>query len=143
MERRNRMQLVAVAVAGVLFGAGALRLGEVVLQAAVESDAGRRGPGIEDQLMQRKAGALQEVLDALVRDRLDRVEPAADRMAAYTDAIEGYLATDVYRRYGADYRGALVELREAAGRDDREATRAAFGRLENACLECHFLLEAR
>jgi hypothetical protein len=137
------MQWVAAALAGVLVGAAALRGGEALWRAAAESDAERRGPGIEDQLMRRKADALQEVLDALVRDRLDRIEPAAERMAAYTEAIEGFLATDVYRRYGDEYRRALIELRDAAGRDDRNATRAAFARLENSCLECHFLIGPR
>jgi hypothetical protein len=93
--------------------------------------------------MRRKSDALQDVLDALLRDRLDRIEPAVDRMAAYTAAIEGYLATDVYQRQGDAYRDALAELRDAAGRNDRDATRAAFTRLEQSCLECHFLIESR
>lgn len=144
MERRKRNGFLVAGLGGMLLGVLLLlllQLAQGVWRAAAESDAGRRGVGVKDRLMQRKADALQDVLDALVRGRLERIEPAAERMIDYTAAIEGYLDTDVYRRYGADYLRALEELREAAGREDRAGARAAFGRLENACLECHFLLD--
>ena len=44
---------------------------------------------------------------------------------------------DTYRGHSTAMRDAAVEAREACERDDYESARAAVGRLEKACADCH------
>lgn len=137
------MPLAAVALAAVLIGGLAVVLVQAAWRYVVEFEADFVPPGLKTQLMHRKSDALQDAVDAVLRGRLDRVEPAVNRIASYTEAIEGFLRTDVYERYGGDYRRALESLREAARRQDPEASKAAILRVESACIDCHVMINRR
>lgn len=141
MDQRQSMLLVTVALTGILVGAASLWLVQAVWDHAVEFDADpTRRPGVKDQLMRRKSEDLQVLIDALLRGDLDRIEPAARRIASYSEAIYQYLGTDMYKRHGADYEGSLEALIQAAQRRDRDGARDAVLRLEGACIGCHYLL---
>ena len=132
--------LTVFALAGVMIGV----LAVVGIQAAwryvVAFEADFVPPGLQSRLMHRKSHALQDALEAVLRGKLDRVEPAVARIERYTDAMERFLDTDAYAVFGGEYRRSLDALKEAARRDDRKAAKAAILRVESACIDCHMLL---
>lgn len=115
--------------------ASVTRLGLVV-----EYDKNPTRPSLKAEAMRLKSDAMHDVLDAIVEGRMDRVEAAAARMEEFAAGIEGYLATDVYEKYGEDFYGSLEELQVAAGQEDRDAAKEALLRLEQSCIDCHYLI---
>jgi hypothetical protein len=107
---------------------------------AWEHDANPRRANFKNQMMRRKVEAMDQSRHSILRGRLPQVNAAAARMHEYARTIEGFLATDVYKKHGDEFYEAIEELRIASGADDREGTKEAFLRLERSCIDCHYLL---
>lgn len=105
-----------------------------------EYDKNPTRPSLKYQFMRRKSDAMHDLLDDVVDGRLDRAASEAAQIERFASTINGYLATDVYQRYGEDFYRSLEELQVAAGQNDWEAVKEATLRLEKSCIECHFLI---
>jgi hypothetical protein len=139
MNDSSLLNVLAAAVVAFLLGAGAVWL----YQHAAIRDAGPDGSDLQSQMMRRKSDAMQELLDAVLVGRLERVPARIDRLEQYAGVIDGFLATDMYARQGEAWKAALADLRAAAAADDWPAVREATLAVERACLDCHQLLLAR
>ena len=73
---------------------------------------------------------MQDILDAIVRGRLNRINAAAVDMERYAAAIDGYLSTDVYEKHGKSFKEAIHDLKRATAQSDEELTKEAALRLE-------------
>lgn len=104
---------------------------------AGELDAQPLENGVRDQLNERKAEAMHDLLDALVDGKLDRVEAAADRMEASKKAVGQFLSTESYAYERAAFFKAIDDVQAAAADGDLEATKEATLSLERSCLNCH------
>ncbi|SRR6056297_1417213 len=134
-----RKQPVAV-VSGIVAGVLLLLLLQLAWKWAGEFDANPQQATLKNQLMQEKSDAMDDVLHAVVRGRLEEVSEAAVRMKSSANTINGYLATDVYEKYGEDFYRAIADIRVAANAKDRESAKEAILRLERSCIECHYLI---
>jgi len=129
--------LIAIAC-GIAFGAFALWGIQFAIQRVQEHDANPRRASVKNQLMRRKAAAMDDALDATISGNLRRVNAAAVRMRQAANTIDGFLATEVYDKYGEDFHRSIDDLIAATSENDREATKEAVLRLEKSCIECHF-----
>lgn len=132
----NRWQLTAALLAGALAFWGL----SVAWRRVAEHGMNPGPPNLKAQAMLRKSRAMRDVLDAMIRGRLDRVEASAARMRRFASGIDGFLATDVYEKYGDDFYTALDDLQDAANQKDQGAAKDAVLRLEKSCIECHLLI---
>lgn len=120
-------------------GAFLLWITQLMWHVAGEIDRHPSRFGLKTQLMRRKSEAMHEILDEMVAGNLGRVHSAAKRMKRYAEAIDGYLASELYDKYGTDFHEAVADLAAAAAREDfHKATEAAV-RLKQSCIECHML----
>jgi len=131
--------LIAVAC-GIALGAFFLWFGQFALQRVREHDANPRRAGVKNQLMRRKAAAMDDALHAAIRGNLAQVNAATVRMRQSATKIDGFLSTDVYTQYGEDFYRAIEDLLAASGANDRDGSKEAILRLEKSCIECHFLI---
>jgi len=141
MNETSPDKLMLAAVGGVLFGAAVMWFVPMLWQMAGDYDAAPRRQNVKFQLMQRKSNAMHRALDAIVDGRLDDVEAEAADIRQYAIEIKGYLATEVYKKAGEEFYESLDVLEAAAGRNDRQATKQAILRLENSCIDCHYLIK--
>ncbi|WP_431067738.1 hypothetical protein [Methylotuvimicrobium sp.] len=142
MSQRNRLQWRVALLSGALFVALGVWLFGEVWRYAGEYDKNPSHRNLKNQLMRRKSDSMQDVLDAIVRGRLNRVNAAAVDMERYAAAIDGYLSTDVYEKHGKSFNEAIHDLKRATAQSDAELTKEAALRLERSCLECHMLINA-
>lgn len=138
MGDSSLLNALGVAVVAFLLGAGAVWL----YQQAATRDAAPDGGDLKSQMMRRKSDATQELLDAVLSGRLERVPASVDRLEQYAGVIDGFLATDMYAAQDEAWARALAALRAAAAADDWPAAREATLALERSCLDCHQLLLA-
>ena len=125
--------------------AGALLLWTVQLlwHAAGKVDSNPSQPRLKNQLMQRKAEAMHDILDEMVAGDLRRVHSAAKRMDHYSEAIDKYLANKSYDKFGEEFHDAVDELRAASARRDFDSANEAVLRLEKSCVTCHRFLDTQ
>lgn len=64
-------------------------------------------------------------------------------MERYGETIDGYLASELYDKYGEDFHQAVADLAAAAAQEDVNNAKEAALRLEQSCIECHMLLNSR
>lgn len=69
-----------------------------------------------------------------------RIKTAARQLVEYGDAIEYYLSSAEYEKYGEDFRRSLSDVINAANRSDQKSAKEAVLRLERSCIECHQLM---
>jgi len=112
-------------------------------QTAGEIDRNPPQGGLKEQLMHRKTNAMHDILDGMIRGDLRRVETAANRMNDDGNTFEWYLSAAEYKKYGEDFRGAVDDLRTAAGERDMDSAKEATLRLERSCIECHVMMNQR
>ena len=142
MSQRNRLQWTVVLLSGALVVALGVWLFGEVWRYAAEYDKNPSHRNFKNQLMRRKSDSMQDILDAIVRGRLNRVNAAAVDMERYAATIDGYLSTDVYEKHGKSFNEAIQNLKRATEQNDAELTKEAALRLERSCLECHMLINA-
>jgi cytochrome c556 len=140
MEVGCRMNTRMAVVGGIAFGAFALWFVQFALQKVQEHDARPRQANVKNQLMRRKATAMEDALNAIIRGNLAQVNAAAVRMKRSAITIDGYLATEAYEKFGEDFHQSIEELLAATAANDREVSKQAILRLENSCIECHYLI---
>ena len=90
--------------------------------------------------MRRKAMAMDDALHATIRGNLSQVNAAAVTMKQSKNTIDGFLATEVYSKYGDDFDSSIEDLLAATDANDQEGSKEAILRLEKSCIECHFLI---
>jgi hypothetical protein len=140
MEVKKTTNTVIAVVCGIAFGALALWGAQLAIQRIQEHDANPRRASVKNQLMRRKAAAMDEALNATIGGNLRRVNAAAGRMKQAASKIDGFLATEVYANYGEDFHRSIEELLVATSENNREGTKEAILRLEKSCIECHYLI---
>ena len=137
----NRLPLPLAVLSGVVVAVLTFGFLQIAWKRAGEYDANPKRATVKNQLMRHKAEAMDDVLELVIAGRLADVSDAAGRVKDCSDAINGYLSTDVYQKYGEDFYAAIEDLRKAADAGDRGATKEAILRLERSCIECHFLID--
>ena len=140
MSQRGPLNLPLAVLIGILVGAGSIWFLQFAWRKAGEYDANPRRATIKNQLMRKKAEAMDDVLNEVVYGRLDRVSEAAARMLKCATAIDGFLATDIYTDYGDNFHQAIADVKAAAEASDDDSVKEAILRLERSCIECHFLI---
>ena len=98
------------------------------------------GGSLKTQMMHRKTMAMQTIMDGMIRGDLHRIKTAARQLVEYGDAIEHYLSSAEYEKYGEDFRRSLSDVINAANRSDQKSAKEAVLRLERSCIECHQLM---
>lgn len=142
MKSHARFWIVVI-LASASTGAFLLWTAQLLWHRAGELDRDPSQFGVKSQLMHRKSEAMHDILDEMVAGNLGRVHSAANRMERYGDAIDGYLASELYDKYGVDFHQAVDDLTAAAAQDDVNNAKEAALRLEQSCIECHMLLNRR
>ncbi|MBS3952445.1 MAG: hypothetical protein KGZ88_05805 [Methylomicrobium sp.] len=142
MSQKNRLLWTVALLSGALVVVLGVWLFVEVWRYAGEYDKNPSQRNLKNQLMRRKSESMQDILDAIVRGRLNRVNSAAVNMERYAATIDGYLSTDVYEQHGKSFNEAIHDLKRATAQSDAELTKEAALRLERSCLECHMLINA-
>lgn len=137
MDRRQPLKLTLLVVSGLLLGALVIWGATELWRYVEEHDANPSRGGLKQQMMSRKAVAMEDITDALARGRLDQVGAAASRMHEYSATIKRFLSTDVYDAHGDDFEDAIRDLQGAVRNQDSEAAEEATKRLQRSCLDCH------
>jgi hypothetical protein len=134
--------LVTVAV-GIVLGAFSFWFAQFVIERIREHDANPRRVGVKNQLMRRKASAMDDALYAMIRGNMNQVNAAAVTMKQSASTIDGFLATEVYKKYGDDFYASIDQLLATTAANDQEGAKEAILRLEKSCIECHNLINQR
>ncbi|MCD2453611.1 cytochrome c [Methylicorpusculum oleiharenae] len=142
MSQKNRLLWTVALLSGALVVVLGVRLFVEVWHYAGEYDKNPSQRNLKNQLMRRKSDSMQDILDAIVRGRFNRVNAAAVDMERYAATIDGYLSTDVYEQHGKSFNEAIHDLKRATAQSDAELAKEAALRLERSCLECHMLINA-
>lgn len=142
MKSQARFWMVVI-LASASAGACLLWAAQLIWHRAGELDRNSDRFGVKSQLMRRKSEAMHDILDEMVTGNLRRVHSAANRMERYGETIDGYLASELYDEYGADFHQAVADLTAAAVQEDVDNAKEAALRLEQSCIECHMLLNRR
>lgn len=106
-------------------------------QQASEFDAQGNQPNVKGKIMKRKSTALQAALDAVLAGDLDDAARHARSLGEYSEAIDAFLATDMYRNAGRAFTLSVSQLQNAASNQDWIEAREAALAIESACLDCH------
>ena len=142
MKSQARFWMMVI-LASASAGAFLLWTAQLIWHRAGEIDRNPNRFGVKSQLMRRKSEAMHDILDEMVAGNLGRVHSAAKRMKRYGETIDGYLASELYDKYGADFHQAVADLTAAAAQEDVNNAKEAALRLEQSCIECHMLLNTR
>lgn len=133
---------IVVILASAAAGAFLLWGGQSIWHNAAEFDRNPDRSGVKSQLMRRKSEAMHDILDEMVAGNLNRVHSAAKRMERYGETIDGFLASELYEKYGGDFHQAVDDLTAAASKENVDKAKEAALRLEQSCMECHMLLNS-
>lgn len=133
----NTLLIVAC---GVAFGALALWFLQFAWEKVQEHDANPRRASVKNQLMRRKSNAMDDALHATISGNLSQVNAAAGRIKQSAGTIDGFLATEVYKKHGDDFFSSIEDLLAATAANDRDGSKEAILRLEKSCIECHYLI---
>lgn len=136
-EVRIRIMIILASAAA---GAFLLWTAQLIWHRAGEIDRNPSRFGVKSQLMRRKSEAMHDIVDEMVAGNLGRVHSAAKRMERYGERIDGFLASETYDKYGADFHQAVDDLTVATSQEDINSAKEAVLRLEQSCIECHILL---
>ena len=118
MARRCRWALVIVALLNV---------------AAMDA----QGPAVE-RVMRKKLEVSQKILEAVVTSRwVDLEARSRDLQELTNDPAWQLLNAPEYARHSSAFREAVRVLRDAAARQDLEATPKAYNSVTLSCIECH------
>ena len=142
MKSQIRVWMMVI-LASASAGACLLWAAQLIWHRAGELDRNPSRFGVKSQLMRRKSDAMHDILDEMVAGNMKGVHSAAKRMERYGETIDGYLASELYDKYGADFHQAVADLTAAAAQDDVNNAKEATLRLEQSCIECHMLLNTR
>jgi FtsZ-interacting cell division protein ZipA len=137
MNGRHPLKLTLLVLGGVVLVALLIWSATELWRYVEEHDANPSRDGLKEQMMQRKARAMEDITDALAQGRLDQVGAAVSRMDEYASTIKRFLATDVYETHGEDFEDAIRDLQSAVDRQDQPGAEAATERLQRTCLDCH------
>lgn len=140
MEEKKTANTLITVICGIAIGAFAIWFLQFAWEKVQEHDANPRRAGVKNQLMRRKAVAMEDALHAIIGGNLSQVNAAAVRMKQSAGKIDGFLATEIYKKHGDDFHGSIEELLAATTANDREATKVAILRLEKSCIDCHYLI---
>lgn len=140
MSVLTKMPLTLAVLSGVVVAIMTFAFLQLAWNRAGEYDANPKRATMKNQLMRHKSDAMDDVLHAVIEGKLADVSAAAGRVKDCSSAIDRFLSTDVYEKYGTDFYAAIEDVRSAADSGDREAAKEAILRLERSCIECHFLL---
>lgn len=140
MEANKTTTQFLTIAGGIAFGAIGLWFLQFAWQKVEEHDANPRRASVKNQLMRRKAVAMEDTLEAIIGGNLSQVNSAAIRMKESAKTIDGFLATEVYKKHGDDFHASLDDLIATTAANDRQGAKAAILKLENSCIECHFLI---
>ncbi len=140
MEVKKTTNTLIMVACGIALGALALWFLQFAWEKVQEHDANPRRASVKNQLMRRKASAMDDALHAAIRGNLSQVNAAAVRMKQSASTIDGFLATEVYKMHGDDFHSSIDDLLAATDAGDRDGTKEAILRLERSCIECHYLI---
>jgi hypothetical protein len=142
MKSQVRFWMMIV-LASAAAGAFLLWTAQLFWHTAAEIDRNPSRSTVVRKLMHRKSEAMHDILDEMVAGNLGRVHSAAKRMERYGETTDGYLASELYDKYGADFHKAVDELSAAAAQQDVHNVKEAALRLERSCIECHMVVNTR
>lgn len=131
---------ILMCLASAATGALLLWATQLIWHKAAEIDRNPSRTGVKSQLMHRKSEAMHDILDSMVSGNLQDVHSKAKRMERYGKTIDDFLASEAYKKYGADFHRAVDDLIVAAAQEDVDNAKEAALRLERSCIECHILL---
>lgn len=139
-KRPKRPPVAVYVLAGVVVGGLGLWGIQEIWTLAGELDAKPPRHGLKQRLMERKADAMHDLLDAMVEGKLAEVHEAAAEIEASAEGIEAFLSTDMYQEHGAEFFDAVQAVQRAANEGDLKAAKDATLALERSCLDCHVQL---
>lgn len=140
MEANKTTTTFLTVACGIAFGALGLWFLQFAWAKVQEHDANPRRASVKNQLMRRKSVAMEDALHAIIGGNLSQVNSAAVRMKQSARTIDGFLATEVYKKFGDDFYGSLDDLIATTEAKDRDGAKEAILRLEKSCIECHYLI---
>ncbi|HBJ37643.1 MAG TPA: hypothetical protein DDZ51_23380 [Planctomycetaceae bacterium] len=140
MELKKTTSIFLTVACGIAIGALGLWFLQFAWEKVQEHDASPQRANVKNQLMRRKAVAMEDALQAILGGNLSRVNAAAVRMKQSARTIDGFLATEVYKTHGDDFHGSIEDLITATAANDRDGAKEAILRLEKSCIECHYLI---
>lgn len=138
----NKTVIVSILVAAALLVGIGWAIASV-LQYAEEFDSRPRTRGLTHQKMHRKSEALQQIMDALVRDDFGAVRTAVEAMKRIGIHANWYLKSHSGDR-GDQFQNSTERLIESASNEDYKAAAEAYDDLATSCIACHrFRLDDR
>lgn len=140
MEVKKTTNTFLTVACGIAFGALVVWFLQFAWAKVQEHDANPRRASVKNQLMRRKAVAMEDALHAIIGGNLPEVNSAAVRMKQSARTIDGFLATEVYKKHGDDFHGSLEDLITTTAAGDRDGAKEAILRVEKSCIECHYLI---
>jgi len=123
MEVKKTTNILIAVTCGIALGAGTLWFLQFAWERVQEHDANPRLANVKNQLMRRKAMAMDDALHATIRGNLSQVNAAAVTMKQSKSTIDGFLATEVYSKYGDDFDSSIEDLLAATDAMIRKARR--------------------
>jgi len=128
---------------GIAFGAASLWFLQTVMEKVREHDENPRRASVKNQLMRRKASAMDDALAAIIRGSLPQVHAAARSMKDSARTIDGFIRSEAYQNHGEDFYEAIDDLLDATTANNLERSKDAILRLEKSCIECHYFINRR
>ncbi len=95
MEVKKTTNTFLTVACGIAFGALVVWFLQFAWAKVQEHDANPRRASVKNQLMRRKAVAMEDALHAIIGGNLPEVNSAAVRMKQSARTIDGFLATEV------------------------------------------------